>query len=85
MGTTTPMLFARFQSTLPVRGATMGRESVLVPLPISIHAPREGSDAGPHQPDRLGAGISIHAPREGSDVGCSSTRSPVFNFNPRSP
>ena len=33
---------------------------------ISIHAPREGSDAG-RDDLREGVGISIHAPREGSD------------------
>ena len=38
-----------------------------VPLPISIHAPREGSDrcGRTGRPDRP---ISIHAPREGSDA-----------------
>ena len=34
---------------------------------ISIHAPREGSDA-PTLPVRRGRQISIHAPREGSDL-----------------
>ena len=34
---------------------------------ISIHAPREGSDGGPHS-SRLRKEISIHAPREGSDT-----------------
>ena len=34
-----------FQSTLPVRGATLLPGAGLRPLPISIHAPREGSDA----------------------------------------
>ena len=37
-----------FQSTLPVRGATLGGEDPSCPGDISIHAPREGSDeAGP--------------------------------------
>ena len=59
--------FKIFQSTLPVRGAT----STTVPkgkgeAQISIHAPREGSDA--HGPISAPAEtISIHAPREGSD------------------
>ena len=35
--------------------------------PISIHAPREGSDAE-SQFGLLPADISIHAPREGSDT-----------------
>ena len=45
-------------------------------VPISIHAPREGSD--PCSPDicARNLAISIHAPREGSDVG-------YFLFVPR--
>ena len=35
---------ARFQSTLPVRGATIGVDESAVMLSISIHAPRAGSD-----------------------------------------
>ena len=34
---------------------------------ISIHAPREGSDAGAGRWLPLAREISIHAPREGSD------------------
>ena len=34
----------KFQSTLPVRGATAPEVSVSPLAPISIHAPREGSD-----------------------------------------
>ena len=33
-----------FQSTLPARGATKGGERVMLVIPISIHAPRTGSD-----------------------------------------
>ena len=41
--------------------------SPVTSLPISIHAPREGSDR-PHPRHRpAGRFISIHAPREGSD------------------
>ncbi len=35
-----------FQSTHPVRGATIQRIHVNLPLTISIHAPREGCDGG---------------------------------------
>ena len=35
----------RFQSTLPVRGATGLYESYRKMISISIHAPREGSDS----------------------------------------
>ena len=38
------------------------------PLPISIHAPRVGSDFTQQQLYNLGKGISIHAPRVGSDM-----------------
>ena len=34
----------RFQSTLPVRGATLDAGVILYAEVISIHAPREGSD-----------------------------------------
>ena len=34
----------RFQSTLPVRGATEPKKNKELKTPISIHAPREGSD-----------------------------------------
>ena len=40
------MRFSRstFQSTLPARGATLGSERSALGSPISIHAPRTGSD-----------------------------------------
>ena len=55
-----------FQSTLPVRGATVSDDTAPPELVISIHAPREGSDDGGTYYALHGA-ISIHAPREGSD------------------
>ena len=76
----------RFQSTLPVRGATpILPRGAPGQLSISIHAPREGSDGGPDQGPSH-APISIHAPREGSDG--PSRRDGALrrsNFNPRSP
>ena len=36
----------KFQSTLPVRGATSMCQELHVDIKISIHAPREGSDSG---------------------------------------
>ena len=73
-----------FQSTLPVWGATSVLRLYSLVGPISIHAPRVGSDECglpvPHS-----TYISIHAPRVGSDrfllLGSSYTR----YFNPRSP
>ena len=60
----------RFQSTLPVRGATAAFDGLRHALPISIHAPREGSDRCAFQV-RQRLIISIHAPREGSDPSAS--------------
>ena len=57
----------RFQSTLPVWGATLLELVKGLALGISIHAPRVGSD----QLARLTikkSYISIHAPRVGSDA-----------------
>ena len=39
-----------------------------VPLEISIHAPREGSDVRCISDYAVSVRISIHAPREGSDA-----------------
>ena len=57
----------RFQSTLPVRGATKTVGSTIAFDVISIHAPRAGSDRlqAHALPQLL---ISIHAPRAGSDL-----------------
>ena len=58
----------RFQSTLPVWGATLKKPRQAGRMEgISIHAPRVGSDCRscPRPPQFL---ISIHAPRVGSDL-----------------
>ena len=73
-----------FQSTLPVWGATDGREYSRDEGRISIHAPRVGSDVwnslrGNH------CRISIHAPRVGSDKLAGPQIRQEQNFNPRSP
>ena len=59
----------RFQSTLPARGATLCGAwwTGSIQNPISIHAPRTGSDALHAYNDALQQAISIHAPRTGSD------------------
>ena len=55
-----------FQSTRPVRGATVGKHLDLFEIYISIHAPRAGRDGVVR--DRSPADdISIHAPRAGRD------------------
>ena len=56
-----------FQSTRPVRGATVAASGRSFFAPISIHAPRAGRDLL-HRVLQVGAGISIHAPRAGRDV-----------------
>ena len=55
-----------FQSTLLVRGATNTIHISVAPKSISIHAPRERSDAYQLSTFQK-AVISIHAPRERSD------------------
>src|SRR5699024_3232426 len=55
---------ARFLSTLPARGATSLQDVHQRCGHVSIHAPREGSDAQP-QDESAPGWVSIHAPREG--------------------
>ena len=56
----------RFQSTLPVWGATILTSPYMQAVCISIHAPRVGSDSRTGV-DGFSTPISIHAPRVGSD------------------
>ena len=74
----------KFQSTLPVWGATVRRTANFPQQFISIHAPRVGSDV-PSLRDVRRLEISIHAPRVGSDFAVSSADSLSYDFNPRSP
>ena len=73
-----------FQSTRPVRGATLegvkGGHSFI----ISIHAPRAGRDAKAVHAAAT-AMISIHAPRAGRDVEIGGVRFVIAYFNPRAP
>ena len=55
-----------FQSTLPVWGATVRKIVDALIIPVSIHAPRVGSDGRSRLLSRE-MGVSIHAPRVGSD------------------
>ena len=57
----------RFQSTLPVWGATGGYGFITHHVSISIHAPRVGSDELAELRKEKTISISIHAPRVGSD------------------
>ena len=74
----------KFQSTLPVRGATTWTALWNASKQISIHAPREGSDSV-EALKRMRKMISIHAPREGSDRFMGKRHRGVGYFNPRSP
>ena len=74
-----------FQSTLPVRGATILLCFVASMFYISIHAPRAGSDIAFRIGSRILVVISIHAPRAGSDAPSCQRRSGRSYFNPRSP
>ena len=62
---------ARFQSTLPARGATGYGIFSRLHLRISIHAPRTGSDCAKLE-QCVHLRISIHAPRTGSDISTST-------------
>ena len=57
---------AKFQSTLPMRGATADSADFDNYLRISIHAPHAGSDLK-KSIDKFKFLISIHAPHAGSD------------------
>ena len=73
-----------FQSTLPMRGATLVTVDFRRYPAISIHAPHAGSDAGTQLALNI-YGISIHAPHAGSDPSDVSISFTSCDFNPRSP
>ena len=76
--------YVGFQSTPPVKAATVRAHSGITGRPISIHAAREGGDAV----KRWGsapATISIHAAREGGDVWIMWLICKSVYFNPRRP
>ena len=79
------LLRFRFQSTLPMRGATSVYKSICSGRSISIHTPHAGSDdfTACRYYDKVA--ISIHTPHAGSD---SYTRGEYYgyqDFNPHSP
>ncbi len=55
-----------FQSTLPMKEATISHSAILPDTPVSIHASNEGSDFVASRVDNV-ANVSIHASNEGSD------------------
>ena len=74
----------QFQSTHPVRGATISFARCNKFFKISIHAPRAGCDEDEPDEDESPE-ISIHAPRAGCDSSLPSSRAASENFNPRTP
>ena len=56
-----------FQSTLPLRGATVTAAPRMKPVQISIHTPLAGSDEAGRRVWRGVGLISIHTPLAGSD------------------
>ena len=69
----------RFQSTLPVWGATQPLRRRRELLQISIHAPRVGSDMVLHILGYIKE-ISIHAPRVGSDIAKNGGQHSLHTF-----
>ncbi len=64
----------RFQSTPPVKAATVPLGTGTLSLYISIHAAREGGDHDQQAANAELRTISIHAAREGGDAGSGTAR-----------
>ena len=73
-----------FQSTPPVKAATLLLRLLLLPFKISIHAAREGGDAA-WTAKSAEIRISIHAAREGGDALQYRPCQSLPDFNPRRP
>ena len=73
-----------FQSTPPVKAATLLDNLQYEMRRISIHAAREGGDMNERYCE-TNVGISIHAAREGGDVWHVSIHRDNSDFNPRRP
>ena len=74
----------KFQSTPPVKAATILQIAQLFRHKISIHAAREGGDGGTDK-EEVPNIISIHAAREGGDVDAHAAGAKRQYFNPRRP
>ena len=74
-----------FQSTPPVREATLYNMDCMKGMALSIHASREGGDRALGNGLRRGKELSIHASREGGDGNSLRRRSSFQSFNPRLP
>ena len=73
-----------FQSTLPARGATQYRTSVVLYKCISIHAPRTGSDVVGNDNYIFITNFNPRSPH-GERLYRSNLRASAIYFNPRSP
>ena len=80
-----PCRHSRFQSTLPVWGATAVEDLELIRPYISIHAPRVGSDSPfGHSPQR-GKHFNPRSPCGERPAGTAAAGGNHPDFNPRSP
>ena len=84
-GSVAPPPPASFQSTHPLRGATMDAEQLRRIWRISIHAPLAGCDEHGREVPAFVAAISIHAPLAGCDKRDDGTGCGREHFNPRTP
>ena len=76
---------AKFQSTLPARGATVRRDVPPPCVAISIHAPRTGSDCAGAFSSSTRARFQSTLPARGATTVSNLQPSTGCNFNPRSP
>mgnify|MGYP006898725552 CR=1 FL=1 len=75
----------RFQSTLPARGATPDVRGNRTTVPISIHAPRTGSDEGEYYQFLTWGAFQSTLPARGATKPEGNYDDCVSHFNPRSP
>ena len=78
------IIFTLFQSTRPVRDATIRAEYHIQPVDVSIHASRTGRDLL-RTTRYITTMVSIHASRTGRDLRCSRQGLSCHSFNPRVP
>ena len=79
------LYFHLFQSTRPLRGATVRKQDSFCRIIISIHAPLAGRDVAVPIPLVFVFRISIHAPLAGRDSKPVANCAAYQNFNPRAP
>ena len=77
------LVFDKFQSTPPARGATAEERQEIMTCAISIHAPARGATL--HLGDFVDEDIFQSTPREGGDVQYHAVDLAIHDFNPRPP